>query len=674
MSFVTDHVSKVDGQLDALQLPRQPSIPSSPELRSASDETHEAADVSGTGERDFELPRILKIQAAIKTLSAASSSRALLHPDTIWVILNQILEASVPSSEEARVNSSQMQELEWLLVSKATTQTYGIILNALLDQTTPLSNDIGYWDQVLGSYRYTGLYTVQTSPIRLWYWANDIYGDAWQRLQNVRSAGEGEEEARVLSVFDRWRQFYSLIKDSVRDRSLDDMQSKFLSPLTMSRLEARSKRSHLKRLREMSASGLGILMDEGMIFDADEEAPVSFKDPSDSKEEWRSVVSKSVSLMEIVLQNIHILELGAGEFEETVFMSVDDDSQPPQHDSMETQCAPRVVRLASRLQEILWLHMPTHTTTSKALATEYGKPSRLVRYWLPGLALFLSSGTVLRILVNRKADIVTWIRDFGTTSIDFWNNWVVEPTKKVMRTIRHDKESEIAIMSRESLKGDRDSLERMVIDFARDNPNTSTGLPLTDSDISVVRAKVREGDLTPVLRAYEKDLRKPFLGTIRGDLIRALLIQVQKTKVDVELAVSGIDALLKSQELVFGFVGLAPGMLVSLSVSRWLGDVFAGRKGKVQGRKKGSMIRILRNVDRILSGSTPSESGMLSYKDHGMLLCEVHLLRQKAQRVLPGEIYNEFLEEVNDLVDLRTGIERQTRVVERIRWAYSKWL
>lgn len=64
---------------------------------------------------------------------------------------------------------------------------------------------------------------------------------------------------------------------------------------------------------------------------------------------------------------------------------------------------------------------------------------------------------------------------------------------------------------------------------------------------------------------------------------------------------------------------------------------------------------------------------MLSYKDHGMLLCEVHIFRQKAQRILPSEIYNELLEEVNDLVDLRTGVERQTRVVERIRWAYSKW-
>lgn len=64
---------------------------------------------------------------------------------------------------------------------------------------------------------------------------------------------------------------------------------------------------------------------------------------------------------------------------------------------------------------------------------------------------------------------------------------------------------------------------------------------------------------------------------------------------------------------------------------------------------------------------------MLSYKDHGMLLCEVHVLRQSAGRVMPREIFAEFQEEINDLVDLRTGVERQIRVVDRIRWAYSKW-
>ena len=65
---------------------------------------------------------------------------------------------------------------------------------------------------------------------------------------------------------------------------------------------------------------------------------------------------------------------------------------------------------------------------------------------------------------------------------------------------------------------------------------------------------------------------------------------------------------------------------------------------------------------------------MLSYKDHGMLLCEVHVLRERAQRIIPGEIYNEFLEDVNDLSDLRTGLERQIQAAERIRWAYVKWV
>ena len=407
------------------------------------------------------------------------------------------------NSEESQIDSTQLQELKWLLVSKATTQVYGIILNALLEQTIPLGNEIGYWDQVLSSYRCIGLYTVQTSPVRIWYWANDIYGEAWQRLQRIRNSGEDAEEARMLSVTDRWRQFYALVKASVRDRSLANMQSEVLSPLTMSRLEARSKKNHLKRLREMSASGLGILMDEGMIFDTNEEAPVSTIDSSNSKEEWRSVVSKSISLMEIVLQNIHTLELGASEFEETVFINVNDDSQLSQQHSTGKQSLSRVTRLASRLQEILRVQMPTHINSSTELATAYGRPSCLIRYWLPVLALFLSSGTLLRILVNRQAEIVTWIREFGTTSIDFWTNWVVEPTKRVVRTIRHDKDSEIAIMSRASLKGDRDSLERMVVDFARDNPNISTGLPLSDPEISAIRAKVREGDLTPVLRAYE---------------------------------------------------------------------------------------------------------------------------------------------------------------------------
>jgi nuclear control of ATPase protein 2 len=65
---------------------------------------------------------------------------------------------------------------------------------------------------------------------------------------------------------------------------------------------------------------------------------------------------------------------------------------------------------------------------------------------------------------------------------------------------------------------------------------------------------------------------------------------------------------------------------------------------------------------------------LLSYKDHGLLLCEVHVLRKRAAQVLPGSVQREFLEDINDLMDIRIGIDRQIRVLERMRWAYSKWL
>ena len=615
------------------------------------------------------MARLLKFQAAIRILSTASTSRSLLSSETVLATLQQEYDLRAVEGEEAEYSTHE--ELRWLLITKAATQTYGLILNALLDQTIPLSNEIGYWTEVTGSYRYTGLYTIQTSPLRLWYWMTDICNDVRQRLQSLRSISENEEhDERKLSMTERWRQFYGLIADSVRDRSLADMQSKFLSPLTVSRLEARSKRKHLKRLREMSASGLGILMDEGMVFDADEEGFAHHKGRSNSDEDWQSVVSKSVSLMETVLRNITVLEMGANELEETVFISVDEDAESSQLE----QASSQVARLGDRLQHILRIHMPAHIAASKRLSVEYGRPSWLVRYWLPGLALFFSSTTVLRLVINRKAKILAWVQDLESTTAGFWYNWIVEPMKKVIGTIRHDKDSEIAIMSKESLHGDRASLERMVVDFAIDNPNTGSGAPLSEIEIADVRMKVKEGDLTPVLKAYERDLRSPFRGAITGDLVRALLIQVQKTKVDVEVAMGGIDNLLRSQELVFGFVGLTPGILVCFGVSRWLGSFLAGRKSHAQGMKQGSMIRTLRNIDRILICSTPTESGMLSYKDHGMLLCEVHILRQKARRNIPGEVYNEFLEELDDLINLRTGVDRQIRVVERIRWAYSQWL
>lgn len=65
---------------------------------------------------------------------------------------------------------------------------------------------------------------------------------------------------------------------------------------------------------------------------------------------------------------------------------------------------------------------------------------------------------------------------------------------------------------------------------------------------------------------------------------------------------------------------------------------------------------------------------MISYKDNGLLLCEVHVLRQSAARLIPGNIHREFLEDLNDLMQTRQGVEKQLKILDRIQWAYGKWL
>jgi nuclear-control-of-ATPase protein 2 len=656
-------ISRIDGQLDRLQLAATQSV------------------VSAQSENEIDedsSKRQNQLLATIKALSTASSARPLLTSyRLLWLLDHADLHvADVSTSSD---DDHTLKELEWLLVSKAAVQAYGIILDTFLNQITPLNDDIWYWDDVLSSYSYSGLYMLQTSPLRAWAYGKVVSQDVVERakslnLSSLRSADADAEGSPVDHAPNsaRWRQYYDLVKQSVRKQWVGNLQSNLLSPITKCRLEARRKQKNLKKLREMSASGLGVLMDEALTFDAgDAESDTSKPGVAEhNSNEWKSIVAKSVSLMETVLQNVTTLETGVHDFEDIVFANVENDPEGLHGHEDGSFSQPNV--LADKLKHILTIHLPEHIETSRQLTKEHGKPSRMIRYWLPATALVLSSSTLLRIFFRRRAEIVQWIRELGATTRDFWFNWIVQPVKKVIGTIRHDKDSEIAIMSKESLQGDRSSLERMVVDFAVDNPDT--GAALTETEINTVRAKVKEGDLTPVLKAYEKDLKSPFSGAVRGNLVRALLIQVQKTKVDVEVAMSGIDALLKSQELVFGFVGLTPGVLVCLGLGRWFASTFGGRKGRSSGKRKVRMVRVLRNIDRILTACTPSSNGMLSYKEHGLLLCEVHVLRQNGQHVIPSEIYREFLEEINDLVDIRTGVDRQLKVVERIRWAYSKWL
>lgn len=395
---------------------------------------------------------------------------------------------------------------------------------------------------------------------------------------------------------DGWAQFYGLVQEVVQDRSVADIQRRVISPLARVRQEARKKQAALKRIKHVNANALGVLLGESLSDESIHDDSLTVSPQGYSRKnmhKWKGAVAKSIALMDAVLQNVTDPDVTTDNFNNSIAAFTQED---PYYEDLETATVSWGLKLkpaavAERLQLLISDRLSEYSGNMKAATRTNGKPSRIVRYWLPASLLLVSSTTLLRVVLNRKAELVTWIREFGVTVRDFWGNWVVEPAKKVLGTIRHDEGSEVSIMSKRSLEGDRESLERMVVDFAVKHHTNGT---LTEADIAAITAKVKEGDLTPVLRAYEKDMQSPLMGTIKGNLIQALLIQVQKTKVDVEIAMSGIDSMLKSQELLFGFIGLTPGVLVVIGTWRWAISVFGNKKVLRKGSRQGELMRILR--------------------------------------------------------------------------------
>lgn len=466
----------------------------------------------------------------IHSLSVTSKTQPLLPPDRLADLLSDPIFSHLHGQPKIPVkDGKEIGDYLWLVAAKAAAQTSGLVMNLLLDQSLELNHDTYYWTEMLGSVWYSGLYALQKSPRELCQWSKNAYLT--------------QTDQRTPSIADRWDRFYQVARQSTWRVGAHSLRVHLFAPIRSCRTEIRQKRDSLLAMNELHTSSLGLLMEGWHLFETDDPTNINIFKTDTSHNNWKDEIQKTVGLIEAILQQMALEQSNTDEFEQGVFTNTHVGPLQTQAGVMETPLG-----LIERLVHILRQRLPDHTRSMSQFVGLHGRPSRLVRYWLPVSIAILSASTSAKLLVNRKHEIIQGIIDIGSTTIDFWGNWVVDPIRKLIGTIRHDEKSEIAIMSKNSLLADRASLERMVVDFVQDRPDLHGGV----ADTTAIVSSVKEGDLTPVLKAYERDLRSPFIGTVKGDLIRALLIQIQKTKVDVEIAISGIDALLKSQELVFG--------------------------------------------------------------------------------------------------------------------------
>ncbi|GMF18287.1 unnamed protein product [[Candida] boidinii] len=342
-------------------------------------------------------------------------------------------------------------------------------------------------------------------------------------------------------------------------------------PLFYATIELKSKRDNLLKLKDSNVKDLGFLLREFPNF------------TNGSGKDKEILFNQTKSVNDQILVNFNKIE------------NIQDTAN--NHDYS-------FKNLSIILNEII----PELKTNYNDIYSKNSPPTNLTKNWIYLTIIFIYGPKLLKDLIYNRKAIAEWIEtNLVNTLTGFWKNWIIEPVNNILKTVRHDDNSRIAIMSQKSLNSDLESLERMVIDYTLDNLGNleydESIKNLTKIElVKLLTDEVRKGDLTPVMIGYETDLKKPVKSMILGDMIRNLLIQIQKAKVDGTIALSGIDKILKSQELVFGIVAASPSCLIIYYLLKSIKSYI--NTGYIVHFKKSKKIKVcqaLNSVERILT-------------------------------------------------------------------------
>lgn len=571
----------------------------------------------------------------------------------------EVLQSLSTSASTATASSASSADL-----SRVTLAVYALALDDLFHSADRLQDATWYWSTIEDSTWSALSYLVQTLPSRLVLLARESYRILVETTNSATSAQGPPRINRqtVAATVAQLRKTPDVVVGALWPHSVDASiagdvspssgnvtasssssstrsskalagpllllrRAKRLSPLSLTIHEAAAKRALLDEQRDVVAQQLGALTLTALgLPSANGKQP---KSEAEAQEECQRLIEK--------LQTT----LGGASDEE------DGRRRSPRLQAQRTQQQASIQTLLDVATRSGSASHHRHNATSPA-PLGLSPPSSLSLIW-PRLLLYPTLLLLtLRLASNNRDALAQALVDGRETLRGFVRNWLVQPVSELLETIRGGEaagdEGSSSIVTKEGRKADLESLERMVTQYALDKGHIS---PSDAARREALRSKVREGDLDVVMLAYEDQLKSPLKSLAGGSLPRLLLIQVQKAKYDLAVAMGGIDHLLKSQALLFGAVGIAPAMGIvwgGVKVGQWVvrGRTSEGaRRGgvaRLRGRAWGSM----RLVDRMLTHEGLREGGAAAgaaaeaEKAYGNALLELAALRKAGAGVLTG--------------------------------------
>ncbi|XP_010906408.1 protein DGS1, mitochondrial [Elaeis guineensis] len=236
------------------------------------------------------------------------------------------------------------------------------------------------------------------------------------------------------------------------------------------------------------------------------------------------------------------------------------------------------------------------------------KPRRVTLYWLHytcgTVGLSVCSLWLLRhSSLMGSPDMDNWIREAKESTAGFWKDHVEQPLISIRDELfetfrgRHK-----GVMEVEEVKLTEDSLHRMLLTFCEQTKGEKLPENMSDQEM-----------LEIVMARYEKELMHPLHNLLSGELARAMLIQIQKLKLDLETAMLELDQILKANEINFAVLAALPAFFLSLLlimlVRAWVRqDKSAEGRGRIARRQR--RLLVVEVEKRLMQFQTCMDQGM----------------------------------------------------------------
>ncbi|KAK9273459.1 hypothetical protein L1049_018269 [Liquidambar formosana] len=277
------------------------------------------------------------------------------------------------------------------------------------------------------------------------------------------------------------------------------------------------------------------------------------------------------------------------------------------------------------------------------LVAKHQKPRKVTLYWIHYtcgiVGLSVCSTWVLRhSSLMGSSDIDNWIREARDSTVRFWKDHVEQPLLSIRNELFETfKKRHKGVMEHEEVQLTANSLHKLECCWLSVSRTKGQEFPENASDQEMLEI---------VMSRYEEELMHPIQGLFSGELARALLIQVQKLKLDIETAMLELEQILRANEINFAILAALPAFFLSLILFM---VVRAWFKQDTRAEGRGRIARVQR---RLLVVEV--ERRIMQYQ-----ICLDQGLEQDAQCMFGLMLYS---------------LDRLCHAVERHAKATSEWL